>query len=248
MVVPDLREYFNLDPPQDPPQFTGARFDTFNGGGAREDVKDIITASDILAVQCLSVLVPAPTALSLVEGELGRQLSAYLQKIPADLDLAEIGAASQLQPRSAADRAWHLLKQQDDVGWVIAGKILARKRPLLIPVWDSIVKCANGRPPNAWSWLAGLFAQEARLGERLNDLHKQAELPALVSRLRVLDVAIWMRHRREHSRASCPGMVLEQVTRLEHDAPGSGGTVSRSRRMRAEVSYQDRRAAWPGVG
>ena len=52
-----------------------------------------------------------------------------------------------------ADQAWRLLKAQDDVGWVTAGKLLARKRPRLIPVWDNVVRCALGRPANAWIWL-----------------------------------------------------------------------------------------------
>jgi hypothetical protein len=116
LAVPDLREYFNLA--QDPPLYSGARFDSLDGGGAREEVKDTVTPADILAVQCLSVVVPVPTALTLVEGQLGRQVTACLQDIPADLDLGDPGALDHLQPGSSAEEAWHLLKQQDDVGWV----------------------------------------------------------------------------------------------------------------------------------
>jgi hypothetical protein len=99
-------------------------------------------------------------------------------------------------------------RSHTQVGWVIAGKILARKRPRLVPVWDNVVKCANGRPSNAWLWLGELLAQDISLADRLEDLHHQAELPDLVSRLRVLDVAIWMRHRRDHRPARCSGMRL----------------------------------------
>ena len=35
------------------------------------------------------------------------------------------------------------------------------------------------------------------------------DLPKLVSRLRVLDVLVWMRHRREHRRTGCPGFELQ---------------------------------------
>lgn len=203
-VLPDLCEYFSLA--QDPPLFSGARFDSFDEGGAREAVRDTVTAADVLAVQCLGVVVPAPTALTLIGGQLGEQISAILKQIPADLDLGDSGALDHLQPTSPADEAWRLLKQQDDVGWVIAGKILARKRPKLIPVWDNVVKCANGRPKNAWLWLGELLARDARIKNRLDDLHRQAELPDVVSRLRVLDVAIWMRHRHAHRPARCPGM------------------------------------------
>jgi hypothetical protein len=205
-AVPELREYFNLA--QDPPLYSGARFDSLDGGGAREDVKNTVTPADILAVQCLSVVVPAPTALTLIEGQLGRQVANCLQDIPTDLDLGDPDALDHLRPGSRAEEAWHLLKQQDDVGWVIAGKILARKRPRLIPIWDNVVKCANGRPPNAWLWIGELLAQDTRLTDLLDDLPQQAGLLDVVSRIRVLDVAIWMRHRHDHRPARCPGMRL----------------------------------------
>jgi len=35
----------------------------------------------------------------------------------------------------------------------MAGKLLARKRPSLIPVYDEIVRCAFGWPENIWTAL-----------------------------------------------------------------------------------------------
>lgn len=202
----DLGKYFNLASPEDPPFYTGARFDTLGGGGGRDAVKDVITPTDLLAVQCLSVVVPAPVALSLLEGQLGGQMTACLRDIPADLDLGTAGALDHVQPRSPADRAWQLLREQDNVGWVTAGKLLARKRPRLIPVWDNVVKCAYGRPGDAWRWLDSQLRNDARLMSRISELHQQVRLPAEVSCLRVLDVVIWMLHRPEHKAARCPGI------------------------------------------
>lgn len=203
--VPELRSYFNIDIPYAPPKYTGARFDTFDGGGARDDVRDVITPHDLLAVACLDVTVPIPVALELVEGRLGREIGARLREVPTMVALGEADAHKFVASGSPADEAWGLLEASDNVGWVIAGKVLARKRPRLIPVWDNVVKCAFGRPRDAWLWLDDRLA-DGRLGVELDRLHRHAELPELVSRLRVLDVVLWMRHRHEHRRARCPGL------------------------------------------
>ena len=46
------------------------------------------------------------------------------------------------------------------LGAVAAGKLLARKRPRLIPVWDHVVRCALGHPNGAWLWLDNLLRAE----------------------------------------------------------------------------------------
>lgn len=205
--VPELRTYFNIDTPDSPPNYTGARFDTLGDGGSREDVRDVITPYDLLAVACLDVIVPTPVALKLVEGPLGREIGNFLHDIPTNVALGDPGAGEFVAHRSPADQAWRRLKAPDNVGvgWVIAGKVLARKRPQLLPVWDNVVKCAFGRPQDAWLWLDGCL-QDGRLRGELDRLRRDAELPELVSRLRVLDVVLWMRHRQEHRRVRCPGL------------------------------------------
>jgi hypothetical protein len=98
-------------------------------------------------VQTLSVAVLASVVLDILEGSLGARLSGLLQAIPRDTDMADAEAAV-VADGSPADQAWHLLRDQPDVGWVIAGKILARKRPRLLPVYDRVVRCAAGRRPS----------------------------------------------------------------------------------------------------
>jgi len=207
--VPDLETYFNLDSSEGRPHSTGARFDTLDGGGARDGVKDVITPYDLLAVACLKVTVPTPVALDLVEGgPLGRKVRKLLQKIPASVALGEADADKHVKNGSSAHQVWRLLDDETDVGWVTAGKVLARKRPQLIPVWDNVVKCAFGRPRGAWLWLDGHLRQDDRLRKELDQLHRAAQLPELVSRLRVLDVVVWMRHHHDHLRTGCPGLEL----------------------------------------
>jgi hypothetical protein len=97
---------------------------------------------------------------------------------------------------SPADQAWRLLLDLQDVGWVIAGKLLARKRPRLLPVYDRVVRCAVGRPPSFWLALhTALREDNAALYRQLLELRQAAGLPETVSALRVCDVAVWMNHR-----------------------------------------------------
>jgi hypothetical protein len=104
---------------------------------------------------------------------------------------------SDLAPGSPADEAWQRLREQPDVGWVIAGKLLARKRPQLLPVYDKVVRCALGRPrPSFWLALhAALRADNRALHRQLLTLRQVAGVPETVSALRVCDVVVWMGHR-----------------------------------------------------
>ncbi|MDX2826849.1 DUF6308 family protein [Streptomyces ipomoeae] len=194
-VVDDLRRYFGLGVPLGGVPFTGSRFEHLAGGGDRPEVADRITAEDLVAVQTLSVTVPAPVALDILEGRLGVRLSGLLQAIPRDIDMVD-AEEDVVAYGSPADQAWSLLCEQYGVNWVIAGKILARKRPRLLPVYDRVVRCAVGRPPSFWLALhAALREDDAALHRRLLELRQVAGVPETVSALRVCDVAVWMSHR-----------------------------------------------------
>jgi hypothetical protein len=66
----------------------------------------------------------------------------------------------------------------------------------LIPIYDSVVRQAYGRPVGFWLWLHDRLGDNGgALDRRLGELHRQAGLPVEVSRLRVLDVVLWMRPR-----------------------------------------------------
>ncbi|WP_435218082.1 DUF6308 family protein [Streptomyces sp. bgisy034] len=173
------------------------------GGGDRSEIADRITAEDLIAVQALSVTVPAPIALDILEGRLRTQLSGLLSAIPRDIEMVDT-EADVLAEGSPADRARHLLCARYGVDSVIAGKLLARKRPRLLPVYDPVVRCALGRPRSSF-WLAlraALRADDRSLHRQLLALRQVAGLPETVSALRVCDVAVWMGHRAEGH--ACP--------------------------------------------
>lgn len=205
----DLRIYFGINAPAGSLVFSGRRFESLGLDGAGQDDPNRFLAADLLAVQCLSVTVPIEVAIDLLEGDLGRQVSDRLYRIPPGIDLGTAGARPFVADGGDADQAWRLLEAQFDVGFVTAGKLLARKRPRLLPVWDNVVRCALGRPRSAWTWLDDLLRErDSAALSQLELLREKAGIPGNISLLRTLDVVIWMRHREKHSQSGCPGMPM----------------------------------------
>ncbi|MFC9677887.1 DUF6308 family protein [Streptomyces sp. NPDC056949] len=201
----NLRRYFGASLFHEAAPFTGSRFEHLAGGGDRELVANVVTADDLIAVQTLSVRIPAQVALDLLEGDLGLRLATLLSDIPFDVDMVEVEAAD-LSKGAPADTAWRVLWDQPGIGWVTAGKLLARKRPRLLPVYDQVVRCILGRPKSFWLDLHGaLRADNHALHHKLMALRQAADLPVTVSALRVCDVVLWMHHRTDHQQRSCIG-------------------------------------------
>ena len=175
-----LRRYFGPDDP-----YTGASFDTLSDG----EHPDRFTASDIVAVSMLSVTVPAKTTLSLLGGEADELLS----KIPAD---ASLWTNPELLDRDgAAWQLWTLVAAHHDVGRTIASKLLAAKRPALLPVYDTHVAAALELGASYW----GIWQEVARhpevnvLIDSIEKARSAAGIASIVSDLRIIDVVVWMR-------------------------------------------------------
>lgn len=200
----DLTAYFDEKGGK---RFTGRRFDAFANGGDHPAVRDTITPEDLLAVQALSAVIPAETMFELLGGDLGRRIGALLARVPVDLELGTRDARKQVGSSSAITEAWTLLRDQPDVGFVRAGKLIARKRPHLVPVYDRVIRCLYGRPQQVWLRLHDRLAGDgAELRGELAALRTRAELPPRLSLLRVLDVVLWTRHHEEHREQDCPGL------------------------------------------
>jgi hypothetical protein len=82
------------------------------------------------------------------------------------------------------------LKGLDEVGGVTAGKLMAAKRPRLIPVYDAVVG-GSLKPPVGRFWLT-MRDQLADEGRRQVIAEACADAPAEVTLLRRIDVALWM--------------------------------------------------------
>ena len=194
-----------------PAAYTGQWFETFAGGGDRAETRDRITVDDLYAVEALNVQVPFAVGKELLEGRLGDDVGARLRRIPTDVELGGRGGGELVAENGQADQAWRLLNdrnQKAGIGWVIAGKLLARKRPKLIPVYDSIVRCQFGAPKHVWSKLHGRFAENnGGLRTALVAARMTVGVEDRVSILRALDVVLWRRHVKDHWRdkpEACP--------------------------------------------
>jgi hypothetical protein len=101
------------------------------------------TAADLLAVTALSVVVPSDAAFWILRNEGPDSAQSLLAKIDSDHHIEDLSSEEfkvHLGEHSAAWELWDLLIQQPGIGSTIAGKLLAAKRPYLIPISDSYVK------------------------------------------------------------------------------------------------------------
>jgi hypothetical protein len=202
IAVDLVREYWNGTLDDGSPTFTGARFDMFAGGGDRPGAANRFDESDLVAVSMLSVKVPGRAAIELMESQ-AWLLNQALAQIPLSPALEE-GDVVLIDQGSTASALWHLIERIDGIGWVTAGKLLARKRPKLIPVYDNVVKAAL--QPNSQAFWVPLW-NELRsehpetgisVADRLREIRLHAGGAALDRPLiRVFDVAVWMRNRNE---------------------------------------------------
>jgi hypothetical protein len=193
-----VKKYFE-DGPDGRARYSGAYFERLGGGGDRPEVAYQITAEDLLAVSMLSVPVVRYYALYVLDYR-GREISGLLARIPLDVKLADNGADDYIAQGGPAWELWQLLHDikpplhRNRLGPVAAGKLLARKRPHLIPVYDSHVKKALGRPWDDQTWWSDLRCHlskdDALVGE-LGTVRDRAGAGHL-SLLRTFDVMCWM--------------------------------------------------------
>ncbi|MDQ0770281.1 hypothetical protein QF031_003030 [Pseudarthrobacter defluvii] len=182
-----LHRYYGLGP-WDGLAFTGSHFD-----GRSKVSTNRIVAEDIIAVGCLSIHVPAAASVEIL-GKQADEIASLLSDIP-DLNLEDISPEQHeewLGDESAAFRLWRLLRQLDGVGPTTASKLMARKRPGLIPIYDSVVARVTGFHTSAGTWHAwhSALSNEA-FKESLQKIRSSAALEH-ISLLRVLDVVLWM--------------------------------------------------------
>ena len=137
----------------------------------------------------LGVHVPAAAARSILEDD-ATTLHVLLRQVRPDRDLWE--AADQEIDRSSV--AWELWRRLDDyhrVGPTITSKLLARKRPRLLPVLDDVVlKASDLHIDDAWTGFRALLTPDRV--KSLQSLRASAGLGSEISVLRVLDVLLWM--------------------------------------------------------
>ena len=144
-AIDRLQSYFGSG------RFTGGCFERFDGGGDREDVADRFTSADIVAVSMLSVRIPGRASLQLLD-QRNDEFNELLAEVPRNVDLWDADR-SMIDESSPASALWQAVQDLPGSGWVTAGKLVARKRPRLLPVYDRVVRDALGRKPGEGWWV-----------------------------------------------------------------------------------------------
>lgn len=195
-AVQALQTYFNRGPSAGG-LYAGRGFERFDGGGDAAAVRDRITAADVLALSFLSIKDKLPdVALDVTITHAGR-ISDLLQQVPADLAMHEVGWG--VYASGAVEELWWLLKRCGGKDrWVTANKLLARKRPHLLPVYDTKVQAFLNRPESVWACLWTWFHSDPGRAIAVTELRREAGGIEDISLLRCLDVILWMQAMREH--------------------------------------------------
>ena len=148
-------------------------------------------ADDLVAVSLLSVAFVRHTSLYLLEAEKS-SISTWLEQTPCDLDLHD-ATRNMIERDSGADKLWRVLYAVPGVGEVSAAKLLARKRPRLLPIYDRSVRRALGlrNSNHHWTFVYDQLQRSAELTDLLDEL-RGPRSDGDLSVLRVLDVLLWM--------------------------------------------------------
>lgn len=178
----------------------GSRFDSWAGGGDAPETENTFTANDLLAVSFLGVDVPGAAIIGLLD-TYSERAEGLLAEIPTDVDLGDVDSGDLddlLGEGSAAWKLWDLVRGKQVGKWGIgptrASKVLARKRPRLIPIYDSVVKRVTGMESSMEQWTEwhAALAEETGLPQRLQEIKRRSGTEEPISALRVLDVVLWM--------------------------------------------------------
>src|SRR5215471_2491579 len=161
--------------------FAGHSFDSVG-----DNPPDRFTVGDLLAVSLLDEPFRPLAVRSLLDDD---RWSPLLAVVPTDVDLWRIDETQY----EAADRLWQAVRELGYVGPTRAGKLLARKRPALVPIYDSVVGSYLGSFDGFW-WELHSALQDDDRRNRIAVLG--AGLQPQPTILRTLDVAVWMRHAR----------------------------------------------------
>ena len=189
--------------------YEGGWWDDFDPSGTRESSPNVFTADDVLSASLLSARIHPTAVLAILNEDVraglpekrgwpvredAGTLSTQLTQLGADRDLAtlEDGEVRELE---ASNLLWGELRRIPTLGRTRVSKLIARKRPRLIPIYDDVVgKAVYGGTTQA-QWVrmhAALTANDYALDRRLKTLRSDAGLPEEISLLRIFDVIAWL--------------------------------------------------------
>lgn len=193
----DLHVYYQTgDTPSE--LFTGRRFDAFDGGGDTAAVCNSMTSADVLSISLLSIERRLGRfALDVLETR-ATEINELLAKVRR-VSIFEVTAADYDGMIGKGSPAWRLWEVLCACGGTrrttSAHKLLARKRPHLLPVYDRVVQkqLVASNNLNIWECLWSWFYERPDRVAGVTQLRRDAGDIAHISLLRTVDVALWMR-------------------------------------------------------
>jgi hypothetical protein len=180
--------------------FTGPGFDTYGVG--RFD-PCAITGDDLIAVSMLSIGVSTrqkgdltPDAILKIEPK-AAEVRRLLEAMPIDRDLHSLNESefeNLMGTGSPGEELYLLLRRAIGFPRVPTHKLMARKRPRLAPVRDSVTEGMLGlsRSPAWWRPWWEALTTEPRIPDRLASIRLASDAADL-SLLRIADIVLWMK-------------------------------------------------------
>lgn len=145
-----------------------------------------LDGSEIAAATCLSLKFDHERVSRLFS--VAEQIDAALAQIPVDLHLWD-APIDLLEDGSPLFELYTMIDDLADFGAAYTSKILAAKRPHLVPIRDRDVSRLLGDPTSWWiSWRTITLQEEFR--KDLEHIRSTLRLPH-VSLLRIADVVLW---------------------------------------------------------
>lgn len=174
---PLVEQFFDTDGP-----FAAKTFDTLP-----DNDRDRFTATDLLAVTLLDVALPPPSVRSLLETDADK-FSGLLAAVPDDVDLWNLSD----DDLAHAEALYWALRKLPKVGRTRASKLMARKRPRLIPVVDSVIIEALNLGDDSWVALRACLSDPG-VRDSIEAIRPDNAPTSSISTLRLLDAAVWLR-------------------------------------------------------
>lgn len=192
LAKPNLRklvEEYLKGPPET--KFAGRLFDEL-----KFNKPNVVEASDLVAVSLLDVRFGANAVKKLLEEEF---LNQELGEIPTNQDLWDVSE----DVLTNLENTFLKLKELDGVGRTKATKLLARKRPRVAPISDSVVENFYGL--REWEYLRPLrrlLGSNSSYVKQIKDLI-EPQIGNAPTVLRILDISIWMTSSNSRAARNC---------------------------------------------
>lgn len=136
---------------------------------------------------------PPDAVRRLLFGDFAIRVNDLLSRIPERRPLWRIGV-DELHDRNAAPAAlWHALLELHNVGPTKVSKLMARKRPHLIPIFDSVIGARIAGVVDYWRVFHAFLSRDANR-DSVEALRPAGTDDGTTPTLRLLNTAVWMRY------------------------------------------------------